>query len=96
MTRDFKKQAEWRKSNTVFIGLNLNNRTDSDIIEYIDKKVAEGETKQGVIKRSLKQTMKDEGYSVLSDSEEAQDVAADYGQVAEKEPEYSPDPGEKE
>ena len=63
MTRDFKKQYEWKKDKTVFIGLNLNKATDSDIIGYIDKKQEEGETKQGIIKRSLRKTMEDEGFS---------------------------------
>ena len=62
MTRDYKKQYEWRKSKTVFIGLNLNNSTDSDIISYIEDRVSNGETKQGVIKRSLRSTMEAEGF----------------------------------
>ena len=62
MTRDYKKQALWRKEKTIFIGVNLNNNTDADIIGYIEDRVAAGETKQGVIKRSLRSTMREEGY----------------------------------
>lgn len=87
MTRDYKKQADWRKNNTVFIGVNLNNNTDADIIEYIDKKTEEGETKQGVIKRSLRYTMEAEGFS-MSDGSEVQEPAQDYAMVAEPKPEY--------
>lgn len=60
MTRDYKKQAEWRKSNTLYIGITLNNRTDSDIIEYIESEVEKGRTKQGVIKDSLRNTIKEQ------------------------------------
>ena len=62
MTRDYRKQAEWRKKNTAYIAVTLNNNTDADIISYIEDKVSEGETKQGVIKRSLRSTMEQEGY----------------------------------
>lgn len=63
MTRDYKKQNEWKRKNTVYIGIGLAKSTDSDIIEYIDQKVSEGETKQGVIKRSLRSTMDAEGFT---------------------------------
>ena len=62
MTRDYKKQAAWRKNNTIAISVNLNSKTDADIIGYIEEKVSAGETKQGVIKRSLRSTMQAEGY----------------------------------
>ena len=62
MPRDYKKQAEWRKEKTIYIGVNLNNNTDADIIEYIEERVEQGESKQGVIKRSLRSTMEQEGY----------------------------------
>ena len=62
MTRNYRKQAEWRQINTTYIGVTLNNNTDADIIGYIDDKVAAGETKQGIIKRSLRSTMQQEGY----------------------------------
>lgn len=62
MTRDYRKQAEWRKQNTIAISVNLNSNTDSDIISYIEDRVSNGETKQGVIKRSLRSTMEAEGF----------------------------------
>ena len=62
VTRDYRKQAEWRKKNTAYIAVTLNNNTDADIISYIEEKVSKGETKQGVIKRSLRSTMEAEGY----------------------------------
>ena len=62
MTRDYKKQSQWKRENNVYIGLGLSKKTDADIIEYIEDKTAEGETKQGVIKRSLRSTMEAEGY----------------------------------
>ena len=68
MTRDFKKQAEWKKENNVYIGIGLSKKHDADIIEYIDKKTEEGETKQGVIKRSLRYTMEAEGFSMSDDT----------------------------
>lgn len=61
MTRDYKKQYEWRKSNTVYIGLTFNSRTDSDIIEYIESEVEKGRTKQGVIKDALRETIAKKG-----------------------------------
>ena len=63
MTRDPKKRKEWNNRNTRFIGVRLMNSTDADIIQYMDKKQEEGETKQGIIKRSLRKTMEDEGFS---------------------------------
>ena len=62
MTRDQKKRREWDSLNTVLIGVRLMRTTDADIIGYIENKVSEGETKQGVIKRSLRSTMEQEGY----------------------------------
>ena len=61
MTRDFKKQAAWRKHNTVAISINLNSNTDADIIGYIDRKVEAGATKQGVIKEALRHELEREG-----------------------------------
>ena len=62
MTRDYKKQTEWKKQNQVYIGLTLSKSTDADIIGYIEDKVTAGESRQGVIKRSLRSTMEAEGY----------------------------------
>ena len=62
MTRDFKKQYEWKRKNNVYIGLGLSKTTDADIIEYIEDRVEAGETRQGIIKRSLRSTMRVEGY----------------------------------
>ena len=66
MTRDDKKQYEWRKKKTVFLSANLNSNTDADIIEYIEDKASQGETKQGIIKRCIRTTMQGEGYTQSS------------------------------
>lgn len=62
MARDYKKQAAWKRANQVYIGLALSKSTDADIVDYMDQKIQEGETKQGIIKRSLRHTMQGEGY----------------------------------
>ena len=54
MTRDYKKQAEWKRANQVYIGLALSRSTDADIIEYIGRKQDLGFTKQGIIKRCIR------------------------------------------
>lgn len=59
MTRDYKKQAEWKRANQVYIGLALSKTTDCDIIEYIEAEVNKGKTRQGVIKDSLRKTIKE-------------------------------------
>ena len=69
MTKDYKKQYLWNKENKVFIGVNLMKNTDADIIGYIEEKVSAGETKQGIIKRSLRSTMQQEGYHSEEGSE---------------------------
>ena len=35
-------ESEWKKKNTVFIGLRLFKTTDADIIEYTDKQTNKG------------------------------------------------------
>ena len=87
MGRDKENRKQWDKENTEFIGIRLMKSTDADIIEYIDKKTEEGETKQGVIKRSLRYTMEAEGFS-MSDGGEVQEPAQDYAMVADHKPEY--------
>lgn len=44
-----KAHKEWTKANTTFIGLKLNNNTDSDILDAID-----GKPKQTEIKRLVR------------------------------------------
>lgn len=61
MTRDFKKQYQWRKEKTVYIGINLNKGTDSDIIDYLDTKQEQGQSKQGLIKEALREKQQREG-----------------------------------
>lgn len=55
MARDRKKEYEWNKENKVFIGLSLMRSTDSDIIRYLDSKVHQGQSRQGVIKEALRE-----------------------------------------
>lgn len=62
MTRDMQKRAEWDKENTMMLSVRLMKSTDADIIGYIENRVEAGETRQGIIKRSLRSTMKEEGY----------------------------------
>lgn len=47
---DSEAKRDWMKSNTTFIGLKLNNNTDSDIIQ----KLATVPSKQGYIKALIK------------------------------------------
>lgn len=47
---DSEAKRRWTKENTVFIGLQLNKNTDSDILTYLD-----GRPKQTEIKRILKE-----------------------------------------
>ena len=42
-------KKDWMKQNTTFIGLKLNNKTDRDILEYLD-----GKQKQTEIKRLIR------------------------------------------
>ena len=60
MGRDKENRKQWDKENTEFIGIRLMKSTDADIIEYIDKKTEEGETKQGVVKRCIRYAMQAE------------------------------------
>lgn len=47
---DSEAKRRWIKENTVFIGLKLNKRTDSDILTYL-----QGKQNQTEIKRILKE-----------------------------------------
>lgn len=72
MTRDFKKQYEWRKHNTTYVAITLNNNTDADIIDYIDASVAAGETKQGCIKRCIRgEISRHQAYDQVAENEPA-------------------------
>ena len=48
-------KREWMKENTTFIGLKLNHRTDSDILEAL-----QGKQKQTEIKRLLRIALQSE------------------------------------
>ena len=61
MTRDYKRQSAWKKENQVYIGLTLSKTTDADIIGYVERKMEEGETKQGVVKRCIREAIDREG-----------------------------------
>ena len=50
---DSQAKKEWMKENTTFIGLKLNNKTDSDILQAID-----GKQKQTEIKRLIREGLK--------------------------------------
>lgn len=46
---DSKAKKDWMKENTTFIGIKLNNKTDKDILDYLD-----GKSKQTEVKRALR------------------------------------------
>lgn len=50
---DSQAKIKWMKENTTHIGIKLNNRTDADILEYIEGKPS----KQGEIKRLVRIAM---------------------------------------
>lgn len=52
---DSQAKREWMKENTTFIGLKLNHRTDSDILEAL-----QGKQKQTEIKRLLRIALQSE------------------------------------
>lgn len=60
MGRDKDHRREWEKENRLFIGINLMRSTDADIIGYIDKKTAEGHTRQGVVKDALRKAIEED------------------------------------
>ena len=76
MTRDANKRKEWEKRNRYYIGANLMRSTDADIISYVEKKEAEGESKLGLVKRCIRTTMAIESadctQKVIGDSESNQ------------------------
>ena len=53
--RDKENDKAWRKANKVSFTLNLMRSTDSDIIRYLDSKVHQGQSRQGVIKEALRE-----------------------------------------
>lgn len=61
MTRDRVKRRQWDEANTAFIGVRLMRSTDADIIGYVERKMEEGETKQGVVKRCIREAIDREG-----------------------------------
>lgn len=50
----YKPQEKYDKSNTIFIGLKLNKKTDKDIIDKLNAEP----NKQGFIKKILKENCK--------------------------------------
>lgn len=51
---DSKAKREWTRANTTMVTLKLNNRTDADIIEWLQQ----AESKQRAIKDAIRKTMK--------------------------------------
>lgn len=62
MTRDFKKQYQWMKENKVFVSLGLMKSTDSDIIQFLEDRKKQGQARNALIKKALRDMMKAEGY----------------------------------
>lgn len=54
MNKKYKPQEKYDKANTSRVQLKLNNRTDADILERLNKE----ENKQGYIKRLIRNDMK--------------------------------------
>ena len=52
---DSQAKRDWMKENTTFIGLKLNNKTDSDILEAL-----QGKQRQTEIKRLLRIALQSE------------------------------------
>lgn len=50
---DSQAKREWMRQNTTFIGLKLNNKTDSDILDALD-----GKQKQTELKRLIREGLK--------------------------------------
>ena len=50
---DSQAKKDWMKEHTTFIGLKLNNKTDSDILQALD-----GKQKQTEIKRLIREGLK--------------------------------------
>ena len=70
MTRDMKNRAAWDKEHTMLVSVRLMKSTDADIVDYIEDKASQGETKQGIIKRCIRTTMQGEGYTRTSGGDE--------------------------
>ena len=50
-----KAKERYNKEKTITLCLRLNKGTDKDIIDYLDNVHHEGETKQGLIKRLIRE-----------------------------------------
>lgn len=64
---DKEKRSLWEKENKVFIGLNLMRSTDEDILDFLEKKRKQGESKQGLIKRCIREMIEEERIKELED-----------------------------
>lgn len=53
MNKASERQARYDSKATTRIGLKLNNKTDADILEWLDQQ----ESKQGAIKRAIRKMM---------------------------------------
>lgn len=53
--RDKKNEKAWRKANKISFTVNLMKSTDKDIIDYLDREVAAGKSRQGVIKEAIRE-----------------------------------------
>lgn len=60
-----KAKRDWMRKNTRTITIKLNNRTDADIIELLDRST----NKQGVIKNALRAEMSREAFTEERDKE---------------------------
>ena len=52
-----KAKERYNKEKTITLCLRLNKGTDKDIIDYLDNVHYEGETKQGLIKRLIREEL---------------------------------------
>lgn len=49
------RKATWDRNNTVMVSVKLQNSTDSDILEYLNKRTVEGASRQGIIKAAIRE-----------------------------------------
>lgn len=58
MASDPESKRRWDKENTSPVLIKFQNKTDGDILEYLEAKSREGMTKQSFIKLAIREYMK--------------------------------------
>lgn len=52
-----KARQEWEKKNRVVFSICLQRSTDSDVLDYIDDVIKDGQSRNGLIKDALREKM---------------------------------------